>query len=185
VAKLTRAAILGGHDRTIGGIRLRERPDLALVSLALPRDREAEAKLAIGSAFGLTIPDPGQSVSNGTHRLMWMAPDRMMLVFPDDAPLAEPAIKAMLKDGCYSTNQTDGWVVLSISGPDVREALGRICPVDLHESAFPAGAVARTVMERMGAMVLREGKGSFLMFSASSSAVSFLRVVETAIRFIT
>ncbi len=185
MARLIRTAVLGCHDQTIGGIRLRECPDLALVSLALPRGREAEAKLAISSAFGLNLPGPGQSVTSGTHRLIWMAPAQMMLVFADDSPIAEPGVGAALKGTCYTTSQTDGWVVMSISGPDVRKALNRLCPIDLHETAFPIDAVARTVMEHMGAMVLRDGSESFLLFSASSSAVSFLQAVEESIRFTT
>lgn len=183
MAELTRSAVLGSFDRIIGGIRLREHPELALVSLALPRGRETEAKQAIVSAYGMELPGPGQSVTNGTHRLVWMGSDQMMLVFADDAPLAEPSVRTVLGSACYTTSQTDGWVVLSVSGAGVRNALARLCPIDLHDSVFPVGAVARTVMEHMGAMVLRDGNESFLLFSASSSAVSFLQAVEESVRF--
>ncbi len=184
MAELTRTAILGFPGRTIGGITLRERADLALVSLALPRGREAAAEMAIDSAFGISLPEPGRSVTNGEHWLIWMAPDQMMLVFEDDSPLAEHDIWASLKGACYTTNQTDGWVVLSLSGPGARNALNRLCPVDLHNEAFSVGAATRTMMEHMGAMVLRDGSESFLLFSASSSAASFLEAVEEAIRFV-
>ena len=183
MAELTRASATGSFDRTIGGIRLRERPELALVSLALPRGRETEAKQAVVSTYGVDPPGPGQSATNGTHRLVWMGPDQMMLVFADDTPLAEPDVRTALGDACYTTCQTDGWVVLSISGTGVRDALARLCPIDMHDSVFPVGAVARTVMEHMGAMVLRDGSESFLLFSASSSAMSFLHAVEESIRF--
>lgn len=185
MAELTRAAILGGYDRSIGGIRLRERTELALVSLALPRGQEGEAERAIDSAFGLDLPEPGDSVTTGTHRLVWMGTDQMMLVFENDAPLAEPGVRAALEGACYTTSQTDGWVILSVSGTGTREALSRICPIDLHERAFQIGNATRTTMEHMGAMVLRDGDESFLLFSASSSAKSFLKAVEDSIRFTT
>ena len=185
MAELARATVLGGYDQTIDGLRLRERPEFALVSIALPRGREAEARRMIDTAFGLDLPGPGRSASNETHRLIWMDPDQMMLMFEDDAPLAEPEVKGMLEGFCYTTNQTDGWVILSLAGSRVREALSRLCPIDLHEGVFPVGAVARTVMEYMGAVVLRDGRNSFLLLSASSSAGSFLTAVEDSIRFTT
>ena len=61
--------------------------------------------------------------------------------------------------------------------------LERLCPLDLHESAFPVGAAQRTVMEHMGAVILREGTDEFLLLSASSSAASFLHAVKTSIRY--
>ena len=183
MADLTRTAILDHYDRTIGGLRLWERPELALVSLALPRGREEEAGRVINEAFGFDLPEPGHSVANGIHRLIWMSPDQMMLVFEDNAPLAEPTVRDVLKACCYTTNQTDGWVILSITGSRVREALSRLCSIDLHERVFPVGAVARTVMEHMGAIVLRDGRDSFLLLSASSSARSFLKAIQDSIRF--
>ena len=183
MAKLVRAAVLGCPEQTIGGTRLLERADLALVSLAIPQGQEAKARLAISAAFGLESPDPGGSVANRSYRLIWMASDQMMLAFRDESPVAEHDVRAKLNGACYTTNQTDGWVILSISGSGACRALSRLCPLDLHDSAFPVDSVARTMMEHMGAMVLRDGDDSFLLFSASSSAESFLETVEEAIRF--
>ena len=185
MASLTPKPPLGGYDRRFGDLHLRECTDLALVSLAIPQGGDAAAKKAIKSAFGLALPDPGQSTVGKSQRLIRTAPDQALLVFNDTAANAEPAVRKALKGACYTTLQTDAWVVLSLNGPGARTALERICPLDLHDSAFPEGAAQRTVMEHMGAMILREGPHSYLLLSASSSAQSFLHAVETSIRYAT
>jgi sarcosine oxidase subunit gamma len=60
--------------------------------------------------------------------------------------------------------------------------LERICPIDLHPQAFAVGAVARTLMDHLNVIILREGGDTFLLMSARSSARSFWHAVETSIR---
>ena len=82
----------------------------------------------------------------------------------------------------YSSDQSDAWCLLRIDGPASRRALERVCPLDLHPDAFPVGAVARSVVEHLGAIVLREGENAFLLLSPRSSARSFLHEIERSIR---
>lgn len=174
---------LGGFDQRFGELRLHERTELALVSLAIPQAGDTAAKKAIKSAYNLDLPRPGQSTASKTHRLIRTAPDQAMLVFGDAAANAEPTVRTALKGACYTTLQTDAWVALFLSGAQARTVLERLCPLDLHDSAFPVGAAARTVMEHMGALIVREAQDGFLLLSASSSARSFLHAVETSIRY--
>lgn len=82
----------------------------------------------------------------------------------------------------YSSDQSDAWVMLSIDGPRSRRALERVCPLDLHPDVFPLGAVARSLVEHLNAIVLREGENAFLLLSPRSSARDFLHEIETSIR---
>ena len=183
MAKLVPTPVLGGFDKTIGGVRLWERTELALVSLSVPMGGDANAVKALKSAYGLDMPEPGMSAANEKHRVIRLAPDQAMLVFNDDAPLAEPAVQAALKGAFYTTNQTDAWTVLTIEGEPVRQALERLCPLDLHNERFVPGQAARTVMEHMSAVIVREGENQFMLMSASSSARSFLHAVETSMDY--
>ena len=128
------------------------------------------------------MPEPGRSTTSGDMRLIWTAPDQILLAFPHENPDAEAHVKAAIGQNGYTTDQTGGWVILDISGPDTLAALERLCPVDLAENVFPEGTAARTVMEHMGAIILRLGADRFLLLSASSSAASFLHAVETSYR---
>ena len=83
----------------------------------------------------------------------------------------------------YTTDQTDAWVVLEISGPDTMAAMERLCPLDL--ASFETGTSGRTVMEHMGAFVVKIEDNRFWLMSASSSAASFLHAVETSYHYVT
>lgn len=178
---LKATAPLGGYDETFGDLRLWERAELALVSLAIPLGGETAAKVALKAAYKLDLPAVGHSSLSGGRRLIRTSPDQALLVFPSDAALAEPEVRAALGEACYTTNQTDAWIALSLDGPEVRAVLERLCPLDLHPDAFAVDQATRTVMEHMGVLICREGADHFTLFSASSSAGSFLHALQVSV----
>lgn len=181
---LTAAPALGGCRQRFDGIVLEELPDLAIVSIATPLDGEQALTDAVNDGFGTTMPKVGGSSlsHDGRTRFLGMAPDQIFAVFTHDRPDAREVVDETLAGTAYITDQTDVWVALHIEGPGARAALERICPIDLHPDAFAEGAAARTVMEHLGTIVVRDGMDSFLLLSARSSADSFLHAVETSIR---
>lgn len=175
---------LAGYDQSFGNMTLVAPSDVALVSVALPLGSEAKALKAIKSAYGIDLPDVGQTAmsKDGKARLMRMAQDQAFVMFTHADPDAATVVSGLLKGAAYVTDQTDVWSALRLSGPSSRDALARICPIDLHTDVFLEGHIARTVMEHLGVIILREAEDSFVLFSASSSAGSFLHAVETSIR---
>lgn len=182
---LKAAPVLGGLEQTFGDNRVGERTDLALVSVATPVGGDGKLEKALRSAFSLALPQPVLSTTKGDMRAVWMAPEQIMLIFPHSTPDAESHVQMQLKGAGYTTDQTDGWAVLEVSGPQTLSALERICPVDLALEAFPENASARIVMEHLGAVIVRLEVDRFLLASASSSAGSFAHAVETSFRYVT
>lgn len=173
------APFLGGYDQSFDRVRLREIVDIALMSLAIPLQGERAAAAAIKAALGCDLPEPGRSTMNGdgTIRVFQTAADQYMAV--SAAPVSPDA----LGDAAYVTDQTHSWAVLELSGPGCRDALERLCPLDLHPDAFAIGAAARTVMEHMGAVILRSEADTFLLMVGSSFAKTFLHAVETSVAY--
>lgn len=164
---------LAGYDETVGGIRLAAPEGLAIVSVALPLGGEAAAEKAVKAAYGATLPEVGQSVVAGDARLVRLGVDQGLVIFTHTEPNAESLVAVKLKGKAYTTDQTDVWAGLEISGARCREALERICPLDLHPEAFAVDRAARTVMEHLGVLIIRTGAETYLLLSASSSAGSF------------
>lgn len=177
--------LLGGVDHKIGQNRIVELDEIAIVSIATPLGGDEGLAKALKSGWNINIPEPTLSSADGDMRAVRSGADQLLLIFPHETPDAEAMVQAKLDGAGYTTDQTDSWVVLDVSGPDVHAALERLSPVDLSPSAFPEGANARTVMEHMGAMVIRLGPDRFLLMSASSSAASFLHAVETSFAYVT
>ena len=183
-AALVPRSPLGGYRRTIGGIALAEPAGLALVSAAVPQGGDGDFATALAEGLGAVRPATGDSTPGDRHaaRILGMQPDQLFILFePPDPDRAAGTVAAALGSAAYITDQSDSWAMLTIAGPGVRAALERICPLDLADDIFPAGRVARTVMEYLAVIVLRDGADSFLLMSPRSSARSFLHAVELSV----
>jgi len=181
---LTAAPPLAGYDKSFGDITLKAPADLALVSVALPLGAEDAAKKAIKAAYGSDLPEVGKCcvTAKGKTTLIRMATDQGFVLFAHATHDAEQVVAGKLKGKAYTTDQTDVWCALEISGADARRALARICPIDLHDNAFAVHDAARTVMEHLGVIIVRTEPERWLLLSASSSAGTFLHALETSIK---
>ena len=178
---LISAPPLAGYDQNFNGVALHAPADFAVVSIALPLGHEAAAQKAIKVAFGSALPDVGKSVLSKGVRLVRMSLDQGFVIFTHATPDAEPFVAKKLKGTAYTTDQTDVWTGLILSGAHARNVLERICPIDLHPGAFAVDDAARTLMEHLGVLIIRTDTDEFLLMSASSSAKSFLHAIETSI----
>ncbi|MCW2309286.1 sarcosine oxidase subunit gamma [Rhodobium gokarnense] len=174
---------LGGYDEGFDSVRLTEVTDLSVVSLVPPLGQEAALAKALQTAYGAAWPAPGKTTTSadGDTRFLGLATDQAFALFPRPCGLSVRPLAGKLGDAAYLTEQSDNWVILRLEGARTVSVLERLIPLDLNADAFPDGAVARTLMEHLGVLLLREAADRFLLLSASSSAGSFLYALETAI----
>ena len=184
---LTTQPALGGVERDFGEVTISESTSHAIVSIAIPRGGEKELSEAIDLSFKTKLPPVGASTTSTVKnvRILGMQQDQFFLLFKYSGLNAVNELSKEIRATAYLTDQSDSWVIIAISGLHAYTALQRTCPVDLHPLNFPNGAVARTVMDHLGTIIVREGLHKFLLMSPSSSAKSFLNCVETSIRNIT
>ncbi|WP_169054055.1 sarcosine oxidase subunit gamma family protein [Nitratireductor sp. XY-223] len=173
---------LGDFRQEFDGLEVAEVTGLAIVSIATPHGREAELAGAVLDAWGIEFPPVGASIEStaGEIRILGLQPGQVFALFQRDDERPAEAIARKIGDYGYYTDQSDSWAILRISGDRSREALERICALDLHPDVFKTGGVARTVMEHLGVIVLRDKDDAFLLLSARSSAPSFLHAVVTS-----
>ncbi len=171
---------LGGFDKTINDVRIREITGFGLVSLAVPLGGQKAFETAVRKLSGCALPDPGHFARNAgkTNLLIWTMADQFFLLTDSDEPMQEIGLRARLKTAAHVADQSDGWVILEVSGNRAIGALERICPIDLHRDVFTEGSAARTVMEHLGVMILRVSKDGWWLMSARSSSYSFLHAIE-------
>ena len=181
---LTARTPLDGHTETCGSVTLTEAAGLSLVSAAVPNGGDDAFAAALAKGFGAARPSTGDSAAGDRlgARILGMQPDQIFILFeaPDPDRAAE-TVSAALGAAAYVTDQSDSWAMLRIAGTGVRTALERICPLDLADEGFPEGRVARTVMEHLAVIILRDGAESFLLMSPRSSARSFLHAVALSV----
>lgn len=181
---LAGGAPLGLAGRAVG---LREITDAALVTI-VTAERGARARLE--RAFDAPLPTLGLScVTPAGERLLGLQHDRLYVLFArprDDADPERVLRERLGEDGralCLN-DQSDARVTLRLDGAATRRALERVCPLDLHPDVFPVGAVARTLVEHLSAIVLREDENVYTLLSPRSSARDFLHQIATSIRHV-
>jgi methylglutamate dehydrogenase subunit D len=166
------------------GITIEEVTNCAIVSIATPLQGETAINDALQSAYSVSLPTVGQSAKATIDNAIVLAlsQDQHFIVFdePDGTPTA--AVGARLGETAYIVDQSDGWVIVRMTGGNCRAALERICPLDLNLAEFAPGAVARTVMEHLATIILCESRNSYLLLSPRSSAKSFLHAVDVSAR---
>ncbi len=175
---------LDGVRLELDGVTIAEITGRAIVSIATPNGGGDALSKALASSYKVEYPDTGHSSvsDDGKTRFLGLQQDQIFALFDDSKSSPMDAIAEKLGDTAYLTDQSDSWVMISLSGPKCRTALERICPIDLHPAAFPEGAVARTAMEHLGTIIVHESADLYLLMSARSSAGSFLHAVETSAR---
>ena len=177
---------LGGYESNLGTISILEMTKIKIFSIALPNGSEKKAEKAIFSEYGIKVPKVGMSCLDieKKNRFMSLASDQIFLICEDNliAPISLLELDKRLNNNAYITDQSDVWVCLKFSGPNVIKALERICPINLHEKNFPINSSARTVMEHLAVIIIRISQDDYYLISASSSAQSFLLAVETSVK---
>lgn len=173
-----------GLPRRIGrlsetaGVTLRERDDIGFLSIAAERGEASAVQTRLSEALGLGIPDNFRRVGDGVSAI---GPGRWLL----DGPLAtrgqEKVLRNLLAGIAGVVDESDGWVVLDLSGPRVADTLAKLVPIDLHPRSFQPGALALTVAEHINVRLWNLGEpSSYRLAAARSYAESLFRSVVSA-----
>ena len=175
---------LDEYKQKLNGTELRELIDVGKVSVAIPLGGEQAVDKILANLFGVAIPATGESVfsDDKNARVIRLGKDQLFVLLFDKQSDPRSTLAAKFGDVAYLTDQSDSWVGLEISGAKVRQVLERICMVNLHPDVFRVDHIARTMMEHLGVLLIRNGEDSYQLMSASSSAKSFLHAVTTSIR---
>lgn len=144
--ELIAKSALDGRSLTLAGVTLAEAQVGPITSIALlPDGGKAVAKGL--KPLGLTFPKPLHFTEKAGVRIVWTGRDQAFLI-----GVSPPAL-----EGAALTDQSDGWTVLALSGAAAVDVLARLVPMDLRLTAFPVGAVLRSQVNHMNAVILRTG----------------------------
>jgi sarcosine oxidase, subunit gamma len=181
--RLTALTPLGATEpisERIGSLRLTERTDRALGSLACRLGKEAAFAERARAALGLDLPGPGRSVAADPFIVFWTGPDQYFV----EAPLAtHEDIARRLRDGFGATasvtEQSDAWARFEVQGDATTAMFERLCNLDL--ARMGPRHVTRTTIEHMGVFLACETPGqAYVVTGPRSSAGSLYHALTTA-----
>ncbi len=181
MASLIALTALGAREPAvveIGPLRITERTDLALASVAARRGRMADLAAAAQGA-GVPLPEAARHQAGAPYSAFWTAPETWFVEAPFGShELIADQLKAALGDAASITEQTDAWVAFDLAAADLTPLLERLCNVDFRSA--PKGYETRTVMEHLGVYLVKLDQGAVRLYGPRSSAQSLLHAVETA-----
>jgi hypothetical protein len=173
VAELIAKTALQGQKPFVAlGTTLAEVDPGAVTSIApYPGQEKAIAKALKPLGFG--FPGVNSFSVSGAAKIVWSGRAQALLI-----GAACPDIGA----AAAVTDQSGGWVTLSLSGPAAADALMRYVPMDLRLAAFPVGMAARTPLYHMSMVLLRVGEEEFHLMLFRSMARTAWHEIEIALK---
>jgi sarcosine oxidase subunit gamma len=163
------------------GVTVSEAPAAGKLLLRLDSDARVRADR------NLRVPVPIRPLSAGMNSqgaCLWLGPDEWLLVVPpaqlrEARTRLEPALRGTHHAIVDVSHRT---LALRLTGPGVREALAAGCPLDLHPGTFPPGAVARTLLGKIGITLHLHPDGSTfdLYVDRSLAEYAWLFLAEAA-----
>lgn len=148
-----RTPLKGLLPLTVGDQTVTEADCGFMTSIAPWRGQDAALSEALKAAHGMSAPGPGRITGREGARAIWFG-QRMIL-------LAGPAPDPSLAAHAALTDQSDAWAVARLQGPQAREVLMRLTPIDLRDGVFKHGHTARTDLRHMMASITRLGGQSY------------------------
>jgi heterotetrameric sarcosine oxidase gamma subunit len=82
------------------------------------------------------------------------------------------SLSLVLADTAYALDQSDGRIVLRLSGPNVRRILAKGVAIDLHPSVFAIGAASNLLCGHVSVNLARTGENEFELIVTRSLAES-------------
>lgn len=149
---IAKSPLAGTAPLTRAGTTLAEASAGPITSIAPFPGREKQVNAAL-KPLGLTFPAPNTHSAKGMARLLWAGRDLAFLA-------GVPAPDALAEHAAI-TDQSDGWAVLSLTGPVAGDALMRLVPLDLRAAAFPIGRTTRTALNHMQMQITRVAPDAF------------------------
>ncbi len=135
------------------GLLIAERSGIAIASLIARRGRLAALRGTVRDTWRAELPLTPHVAEGDGADFIWAGPERW-LVTSARAPADLVAALRAGADGLAAVcDQSDGRVLLRVSGRFAREALAKGIPVDLHPSAFTVGTTAITVAAHVGCQI--------------------------------
>lgn len=167
---IAKSALAGQSPLTLLGTTLAEGTAATITSIA-PYPGRMEAVNAVLAPLGMAFPAPNRQSTQGETRLLWSGRNQAFLIgapAPDD-----------LRDHAALTDQTDGWAILTLTGPAATDVLMRAIPLDLRTASFPPGSTARAPLNHMQAIITHAGADAFeIMVFRSMARTAWAELAE-------
>lgn len=142
---LAHCIVPGRHGRLEGepGVTLAERVDFTL-HMVIARSGMIDEARRLAETAGLTLPGPSRVTMTDGLAVLWSGPEQWLIAAEPRGRATSDRMMAALAPCCMIVEQSDARAVMTVSGPQARDALAKGFPIDLHSRVFTTGTTALT-----------------------------------------
>jgi sarcosine oxidase subunit gamma len=176
VSALEGIARPGRHGRAdiAAGVVVTELPGAGLATVTARKGRSADLIAAARETFGIALPTAPRRMENGDLAVVWSGPERWLAHRVSAPPGGMEALLAPLAAYAAVVDQSHARVLLSISGPRVRDVLAKGVAIDLDPRAFRSGDTVTTGVAHIAVQLWQaDDAPTYVLSVARSLAGSF------------
>jgi heterotetrameric sarcosine oxidase gamma subunit len=137
------------------GLFITGRHGLGLATVLVRKGRSASLAERVRENFHIELPDRPYRAMAGEITFVGVGPGAWLATHEQGDKALAAALGPTIGDLVSISDQSDGYAVLRLSGPKVRETLCKLVPLDVHPRAFEVGAVAATAAAHMPVILWR------------------------------
>lgn len=123
------------------------------VGIAHVMARQGVDRATIAAAIGLALPDRPQATMQGAMTAVGTGPGAWLILCDGACENFAESLTDRLTGLASVSDQTSGYVLHRMSGPDARTALQRGAALDFDPSIFGPGSAATTVIAHIGVIL--------------------------------
>lgn len=157
---------------------LTEMPFRVCINLRAQATPEVRTILSQHAGCGLPV-QPMESARRGTLGALWLGPEEWLLVSGSD-DLRDRLVTAFRGHFVTVTDVSDAYCIVRLAGPAAHDVLAKGCGLDTHDSVFPPGKVARSLLAKAEVTLHRTAADAFDIYVARSYADYLWRWLEDA-----
>jgi heterotetrameric sarcosine oxidase gamma subunit len=137
------------------GVIVTDRDGLGVATVLARNGTCAALAQRVHEHFRIALPRTPRRTSSGDLALLGTGPGAWLATFERGGNAFAVSLRQAVGDLAAVSDQSDGYSVLRLAGPRVRDLLCKLVPVDVHPHVFEVGDVAATVAAHIGATLWR------------------------------
>jgi methylglutamate dehydrogenase subunit D len=156
--------------------------ELQGLGIATVMPRKGVSGAAIGAILGVELPTgPGTATANGLT-VIGTGPESWLVMKAGAAPDFANQLTVVLAGLASVSDQSGGYVVTRLAGPQARTVLQRGAAIDFHPDSFRAGSTVTTVIAHIGVIIWQvDEQPSYHVATFRSYADSFRHWLDATI----
>jgi sarcosine oxidase subunit gamma len=170
------------------GVTAQVRQGLGLAKILVRKDAATALARHLQAHFNCALPTSPRRTCGNDIAVMGIGPGSWLAMCENGGNDFASSLKPILGPFAAISDQSDAYGVFRLTGPNLRAALSKLVPIDIHDRAFKVGDVAETIAGHIGLLFWRlddtAGSPVFDIAVARSFSVSLRHtLIQSAAEF--